>query len=159
MFGLPNPYVIGGTILVILGLIAGIWIQTERLHGAQDSRDAAIERATMAEQDAKRWHKAADDRDAVVANLNSQIDKITADAAASQQEALARVAAAEAQADATEKALAKLKRKADAAPPADQPKALSPVARTGLEWLRCRQQAGPAADPAACAGKVGLPAD
>lgn len=159
MFGLPNPYVIGGVALVIVGLCAGLWVQTERLHGAQDSRDAALERLTLAEIDAKRWHKATDDRDAVIANLNSQIDKITADAAASQQEALARLAAAEAQANATERALAKLKRKADAAPSADQPKALSPVARTGLEWLRCRQQAGPSADPAACAGKVGLPAD
>ena len=136
--------------IIIAGLVAAVvWFRHEATV-ARDAQAVAERSAEIATADAKRWEAAASERDRAIAALQAELRRITADAQAAEQEAVALIEAAQARADGTERKLAELRRKADASPEAERPRALSTHARGGLDWLRCRAQAGPGADPAAC---------
>lgn len=101
MFGLPNPYVIGGVALVIAALFGwAIWERHDAIAAAKGEK-AALELADLAQQDAKRWHDASDVRDGANAILITKLK--TQDAAIEaehfQREA-ADLAAAQSEADA-----------------------------------------------------------
>jgi hypothetical protein len=73
MLGLPNPYAIGGIALALASLTG--WAIWERHDAAASAKGelAAVERATLAEQDARRWHAASDQRDAAIGGLTAAI--------------------------------------------------------------------------------------
>lgn len=151
------PYAIGGGLGLALGcLIAwGAWsFQGERIDARTAERDSARQSRDMALADATRWASAAQMRDGVIKAQKDQIDKLVKDAAESQTAALELIDEANARADSTERKLAQLRKQAHDAPEADKPRPLSPAARAGLEWLRCRAKAP--ADPGTCGGASGL---
>lgn len=73
MFGLPNPYVIGGVALVIAVLAGWGFVEHEWRGAAQKGEKAAIVERDLAQQDAVRWHDASDLRDLSIANLNKAL--------------------------------------------------------------------------------------
>jgi hypothetical protein len=78
MFGLPNPYLIGGVALVIAGLAGwGIW-QTHELGVAREHQQLAEEKLATAKQDAARWEAASDVRDVAILNLKASLDEQSA---------------------------------------------------------------------------------
>jgi len=141
-------WLIVGALVAALSL-AVIWFRHEATV-ARDAQAVAERSAEIAAADAKRWEAAAAERDRAIADLTAQLQKITADAQEAELHAIALIEAAAARADATERKLAQLRSQADAATEAERPRALSPYARSGLDWLRCRSEAGPGADPGAC---------
>lgn len=139
------------------GLIAGGfgvgWIKNQKIDGLE-TQVAALSQAIENPDDGYKVRLAARvkdvaDRDAEIKRLNGEIEKITAEARDTQQTTLDLLDMAEARADETEKKMAELRRKANAAP--EKPRALSPVSRAGYDWGLCRTRAALAGtDPAAC---------
>lgn len=138
-----SPFLIAGGAGTVLGLAVAGTIGYFLVSGAHAERDAALKAEKLATEDAIRWTAAASDRDKLIADLNEQLAKITRDAQDTQQAALELIDQAQDRADNTEKQLAKLRSQANAAKESDKPRPLSPAAKLGLEWLRCR-----AKDPA-----------
>jgi len=153
------PYVIVGGLGLAIGAGGTAWVASYIVDGAEKAEKAANDRADLLAAQHKADETGLSDRDAAIASLNAEINKITVDATNSTQAALARAAEAEDRATNSEAVIADLKRKSHAAAPQDQPKPLSPYARLGAQWLLCKQKAGAGSAPAACAGKTGLSAD
>jgi hypothetical protein len=144
------PLLIAGSIGLAAGAAGAAWVQDYRIDGMRAERDAALNTIDFASADAARWQQAYEARGKAIDALREQVLRITADAQQAELEAIALSEAAQARADATDRTLAKLRSQADAATEAERPRALSHFARNGLEWLRCRSQAGPGADPSRC---------
>lgn len=72
-FLLGNPYALLGVAGAFLLLIVGNIVLYALWHGAVAERDAAIERADLAAQDATRWHAASDLRDGAITELTGKI--------------------------------------------------------------------------------------
>jgi hypothetical protein len=78
MFGLPNPYLIGGVALVIAALTGwALWERHDAIASAKGEA-AAREQLTVARQDAARWQAASDVRDARLAQLSTALDEQSA---------------------------------------------------------------------------------
>lgn len=92
-------------------------------------------------------------------NQQAEMDRVAADAQQSQDQALAQITSTKVALANTAATLDTLRSAAREAKPENQTKALSPFAVTGIEWLRCKQEAArTGTDPVTCAGKVRLPA-
>lgn len=151
-----SPWLMVG--LFAAGLIAGgtvayVWQQRE-IDGLETSI-TALNNAIDGDQGYKAqvagMKIGLTQRNDTIARLNAQIEKITTDAQNTQQATLELLDAAEARADATERKMADLRRKANAATDAEKPKQISPSARAAAEWGLCRAAATAAGrDPGAC---------
>lgn len=171
MFPLALPAVLGMSkgkwialgvgILIVLAIIGGLtaWLMVAHadLRAAEAKVHALETVRDFYRADATRWQSVAAEQVKVNAANIAAFEAARADLARSAASAIEAAQQAESAAAASAAQLAKLRSKANATPGDVRP--LGPVVRDGLEWLRCRQQAGAGADPAACAGAVRAPAD
>lgn len=73
-----NPWVIVGLVAAFAGLFGwAIWERHDAIAAAKGEK-AALERADLAEQDAKRWHDASDVRDGRITSLAATLDQQSA---------------------------------------------------------------------------------
>lgn len=143
-----NPFLIAGGIGGVAGLAIAGTIGWFLVSGANAERDAAIKSEKISALSALQWKDASSERDQAIIDLQGQINMITRTAQDTQKAALELIDEANDRASATERQLSKLRSQANAAVEGDKPRPLSPSARAGVEWLRCRAKAP--ADPAAC---------
>jgi peptidoglycan hydrolase CwlO-like protein len=139
---------------LVLGAAGAAWVQQYRVDGLQTALDAKttlIEGEGGLNAQISGLKTSVEDRDGKIKQLSADIDKLTADFQDTQQATLDLLDAAEARADATEKKMAKERRKADAAAPQDKPRLVSEPARSAATWGLCRADAIAAgSDPRAC---------
>lgn len=143
---------IGVVVLLVLLALGGMyaWLRIER--SARVEAEARQHEAELARDfykaDANRWQAANAEQVKVNAANIAAFDAARADLARSAASAIEAANEAEQRAAASAVQVSKLRSRANADPGNVRP--LGPLVRDGLEWLRCRQQAGPGANPAAC---------
>jgi hypothetical protein len=145
--------VLGVVVLLVLVALGGMyaWLRIER--SARVEAEAKQHEAELARDfykaDATRWQAANAEQIKVHAANLAAFELERAALARSAAAAIAAAKQAEQDAETTAAQLAKLRSKANATP--DDVRPIGPLVRDGLEWLRCRQGAGPGADTGACA--------
>lgn len=155
----PTGYLIAGAgaLGLLLGASGAWWVQAYRVEGAQALADAQTAIAVEKDQDAKRWKADSESKDLAIKSLNDQIASLAKDAQETQQAALELIDQANERADMTEQKLTDLRRKANAAAPADKPKPLDTLSRDAVSFGLCRTRAATAGtDPASCRNQAGL---
>lgn len=143
-----NPLLVAGGLGGIGGLVIAGTVGWFLVSGANAERDAAIKAEKLASTSAQQWKDASSERDQTIIDLQGEINAITTEAKDTQKVALQLIDEANDRATATERQLSKLRSQANAALEIDKPKPISPAARAGIEWLRCRAKTP--ADPASC---------
>ena len=145
---------LGFVVLLVLVALGGMyaWLRIER--SGRVEAEAKQHEAELARDfykaDATRWQAANAEQVKVNAANIATFEAARVDLARSAAAAIEAAQQAERNAVATADQLAKLRSKANATPGDVRP--VGPLVRGGLEWLRCRQQAGAGADSGACPG-------
>jgi biopolymer transport protein ExbB/TolQ len=145
--------IVGGVVLAVILALLGMyaWLRIEqagRVEAEAKQHEAELARDFYL-ADSERWQAASREQIKVNAANIAAFEAARADLARSAASAIEAARQAEDLAAASAAQISKLRGKANADPGAVRP--VGPLVRDGLEWLRCRSQAGPGADPGACA--------
>lgn len=128
-----TPYLIVGAGSAVVGFGLAWWLQSDRVAGVKDQLAAMTTMHDMAQQDARRWHQAAEDRRVIIEQRNAEIEAARADLKSAEAILVTADMVAKAEAEDLNAEIRKWKERARANPQDVRP--IGPIARDAIGVL------------------------